>query len=859
MRSFLLIITICWSPILQGQVQDSFADGNLDQNPTWIGDSADFKVNPAKELQLDAPSLDASSSLVTASQSIGGAEWRFFTRLAFPPSGSNYLDVYLTASDPKLDSAQDAYFVRIGDSEDEVSLYRQNGKKKSKLIDGKDGRVDQDPVTLSVRVTRTGTGHFELELDTGGGSNFLFEGSSYDASVQKSTYFGFHCQYTATRSDAFFFDRIEVSGSPFQDSIPPQIEAFKDPKKGVLELHYDEALDPASFQAKAFELLPLGIGPDSLLLTAADHKLTLFFPSTLQNDSKYTLSVPSVKDTAGNPAAPEQLPFHHLIPASPEKGAVVINEIMADPSPPVGLPDGEYLELHAADSLIQDLEDWTLIVDGDSSKLPQRTLRPGDRVLLIEAGDSSLFTIPSPLLLNPLPSLTNGGERVELLAENGERIDQVHYKDDWYGDKTKEDGGWSLERIAPGSLCQEQENWKASTDPEGGTPGAINSLYDPSYDTKAPTIKGAHPLNASTILLRFDEGIFPDTALKEYFSIPKGPDVDTAFRTSLGHLRLRTESSLDTGRRYHLKSDRVPDCFGNEQGSPLKTSFLLPYGARKKDVVINEVLFDPMPDGVDFVECYNRSERTLDLSDWTLASFEDSITDREKVPGREQLIPPGSYRFLTKDTTIVKEAHPGTPIGRGVAMKEFPTYTNDSGTVVLLNQQGALLDRFAYNAGMHHSLLQEQEGVSLERIDPEAPTDHEDNWHSAASSVNYATPGEKNSQFRSSAKDIWKARLWTEPEVFSPNMDGDRDHLKVRYRFSRPGMNCSLRIHTARGRVVKELADGQLLGRKGSFTWSGTLKDGSKAPIGIYVILLECIHPDGKRVVEKETCVVGTR
>ncbi len=65
-----------------------------------------------------------------------------------------------------------------------------------------------------------------------------------------------------------------------------------------------------------------------------------------------------------------------------------------------------------------------------------------------------------------------------------------------------------------------------------------------------------------------------------------------------------------------------------------------------------------------------------------------------------------------------------------------------------LNAQGNIIDELVYNEKWHFKLIDNDEGVALERIDYNAPTQQQDNWHSAASSVGYGTPTYKNSQYK---------------------------------------------------------------------------------------------------------------
>src|SRR3546814_2643108 len=62
----------------------------------------------------------------------------------------------------------------------------------------------------------------------------------------------------------------------------------------------------------------------------------------------------------------------------------------------------------------------------------------------------------------------------------------------------------------------------------------------------------------------------------------------------------------------------MADCYGN----PLKHAeheFLLPQLPEPGEVVINEILFNPVEGGADYVEIYNRSGKILDLKDLQLA------------------------------------------------------------------------------------------------------------------------------------------------------------------------------------------------------------------------------------------------
>jgi hypothetical protein len=79
------------------------------------------------------------------------------------------------------------YFVRIGNTQDEVSLYRQSGNRSSavKIIDGLDGRVNVSLVELRVKVTKNAESTWELLVDSELSGDFVSEGSV----IGRNTYF----------------------------------------------------------------------------------------------------------------------------------------------------------------------------------------------------------------------------------------------------------------------------------------------------------------------------------------------------------------------------------------------------------------------------------------------------------------------------------------------------------------------------------------------------------------------------------------------------------------------------------------------------------------------------------------------
>ncbi len=307
----------------------------------------------------------------------------------------------------------------------------------------------------------------------------------------------------------------------------------------------------------------------------------------------------------------------------------------------------------------------------------------------------------------------------------------------------------------------------------------------------------------------------------------------------------------------HINIANVADMSGNVM-LPVTFPFAFPLEAQPNDVVINEVLFNPEDDGEDFVEVYNRSQKNIDLTKLVIASY-DLTTNKLKsvytVAADYKILFTGEYLVLTKNPDKVKQQFFTEAPSNFIEMVSMPSFNNDMGIVIIASPDSTIIDRFDYNEDMHFPLLVSVEGVSLERINPEKPSQDEQNWHSAAQSVGFATPAYKNSQY--STFLYLEDPITIVPEIFSPDNDGYNDMLSINYQFATPGYTANVIIYDAKGRLIKTLIKNELLGTEGGFSWNGIDENNQKALIGIYVVYIEVFDTNGNVKSYKKTAVLG--
>jgi hypothetical protein len=593
MNNLTLLLAFLFPVFSYCQVVDNFTDGDFSHQPTWTGISSNFVVNSSFQLQSKA-SATSVSYLTTPSKSIENAMWECAVKIAYTTSSSNYSAIYLISDSLNIAASCNAYYVQIGGTNDEVSLFLQQGTKKTKIIDGADKRTDGNTVDMRIKVTRDSLGNFSLYSKLASESDYVLEGQVNNMEVLRSEYFGLLYSNTSTTGSAYSFDDIHVVGSELIDRVAPVCTSIE---------------------------------------ISALNQLTL------------TFSEPIVYNSA------------------------------------------------------------TILI-------------------------------------------------------NSELVEFVQYR------------------------------------------------------------------------------------LSE--------DLKT--------LRLTLPSDFQAGRWYHFTMRGIKDVTGNvmedihkELGQVEKP--------KQNDVLLNEIMFESPENSVEYIELYNHSDKLLDVSNLVFTTRKSDLTlNKGNTIAPNTWMLPHSYLVLCENVDSLRNYF-SISTESPIIKTGWSTLNNESATLVLLNAtRDTILDEVNYHTKWHHVMVKNPKGVALERINPDLPSQDSKSWHSAASEVNFGTPGYQNSQFRSLDSTSATKMVWIEPEIFTPDNDGVDDICFIRYKTELNGYVANVMIINSIGNRVVQLASNLLLSSQGFLTWDGKTSEGKNASVGIYVLYIEMFNPQsGDKKQYKLPIVVSTR
>ena len=261
------------------------------------------------------------------------------------------------------------------------------------------------------------------------------------------------------------------------------------------------------------------------------------------------------------------------------------------------------------------------------------------------------------------------------------------------------------------------------------------------------------------------------------------------------------------------------------------------------DVLVNEILFNPKPGGADYVELYNNTGNAISFVNLRLAKVSDGEITRLYPIADSGVIQSHDFIVVTTDADYVSNEYTVRHPDKMVQVASMPSYNNASGSVVVTTADTVVLDWFNYTEDMQSRLLRDKEGVALERRSYSSPTQEVANWYSAASTAGFGTPTYRNSQSREFLfvdNDFAFSQT-----VFSPDGDGYNDLLDITYNLQLCNLAANIRVYDARGRLVRTLARGALLGCNGIMTWDGNDDNGRACPRGSYLVVVEAYNTNG--------------
>ncbi|MBW6484137.1 MAG: lamin tail domain-containing protein [Vicingaceae bacterium] len=750
---FLVFTTFFFHSVFS-QFTDNFTDGDISNNPTWIGDTNNYTVNASFQMQLNAPAVADVMYASTPSPSINNAVWEFYVQFNFNPSSTNLAKVYLVADQPNLKNPLNGYFVKIGNTADEVSLYRQDGTTETMIIDGVNGRLNTTQVTVSIQVTRDNLGNWQLFSDTLGGTNYFLEGSIFDNNHISSAYFGVVSIYTATRSTLFFYDNISVTGTAFIDNVPPTIDSVVVVNTTNLDVYFNEPVDLITSQTLTNYSVDNGIGnPNSATRDLADSSIVhLSFPTPFNNGQNYILSVTNVEDTASNPINILTVPFTYFVVVNPNKGDVIINEIFADPTPQVGLPIEEFVELYNTSNNVYNLNGWKFINTTTIKILPNFILQPNSYVILCDVSDTALFAPFGAVIGIPsFTALTNGGDSLSLLDNNNTILNIVAYSNTWYKDNIKKNGGWTLERVNPFAVCDNSDNWTASMNPIGGTPGTQNSVFDTTPDSQAPSILSVENSTATLLEVSFSETMDSLSVANAIYTISGGITITgVVVGTNLKSVFLTISPMLDSSTVYALQIQNATDCAGNPL-NPISYNFGIGNSPLEFEVVITELFPDYEPSiGLpeqEYLELFNNTNKIINLAGCFIS---DLSTTAQITNGK---ILPGEYIIICSNSVI----NQFSPFGKVIGVSSLPSLNNATDKMSLLDPNSNVVHSVRYFDSWYRDEIKKQGGWSLEMIDPNNPCGEADNWIASTKWFG-GTPGTPNTALASNL-DVFAPKL----------------------------------------------------------------------------------------------------
>jgi hypothetical protein len=642
------------------------------------------------------------------------------------------------------------------------------------------------------------------------------------------------------------------------DQQSPNLSAVEIINPSELQLVFSERLTANSAIKKTnYHLSP---SSNIRLISARADTVTLYLSDPLTSDQEYTLSVADVQDIFGNKSSENKRELNYIEIAEAATGDIIVNEIMNNPGP----NSAEFVELYNRSDKNIDLSNWTFSDASNAVDIPSDVILKKGTYLTLTGSPSFAQTVEPTLMLSGFPNLNNSEETLSLYNAKGQLIDSLRYNEEW----PEIAQSISLERKDPKAASNDPSNWAVHATDQKSSAGTENSRFE--KDSNPPGVQFSKIRDDGKIEIYFTEFIQNTQQLQ--FTIQGQPLEKHSFDSHSGN-RIVLEQAESLAPAIEIQN--LTDIRGNTTNN---TEIPLARPVQKGDLVINEIMYNPLNDGSDnqadqseYVELYNLRDYALSLEGLVLHDAPDEDDDVQELRPVST-----TGKWVQPKQTVLVYADEGTAFAKSkiatffeldslntastlqIDRSSLSLGSNDD-AIFIADSSGGVIDSVYYSEEWQNPNLIDYRGRALERISPTGASNTANNWGSSVHSKG-GTPHAQNSLFQEQPEQPQQVGISFAPNPFSPDGDGYEDNLVISYKLDQADYLLRINIFDRYGRHIKELADGKPAGFEGTIIWDGRRDDGSRNRIGIYIIVFEAINSSsGGDKAFKKTVVIARK
>jgi hypothetical protein len=384
--------------------------------------------------------------------------------------------------------------------------------------------------------------------------------------------------------------------------------------------------------------------------------------------------------------------------------------------------------------------------------------------------------------------------------------------------------GHSLEKIVL-SFEDVSANWRQSVDIYG-SPGGENSVSSFIYDAGLDSVwvLPEYPMKNEIFNLFVIVGNYGLLNVNLDMYINGTNLISFELNSAQKDTIMITEDFMDYSGRFPFLINLVTPGDFEPSNDSLVYFVNVPFDFN--DVVINEIMYDPLSGSPEWIEIENRLNYDIDLLNWYIDDA-DFYSPNQIV--ESSTLESSGYAVIT-----------GMVDYENMIMQSgFPGLNNNSDNIYLFDHTGKMIDHVGYQSSWGGG-----DGFSLERITRFLDSNNQRNWGiCVADSGN--TAGEENSIFVIAIEA--EGALLSAPNPFSPNNDGLDDELIISYNMPFSQVYLKAIIYDVRGRRQKVINDG-VSASAGIIRWDGKRSDGKTCVTGQYILVIEAKDRWSKQV-----------